>query len=131
MRNQSTSVMLNAVAVFFLTLSLTVLASAQGTPTQPQVLHNPNVHSAVQFDVSPPLSEMATEVVPESLEIEAPVRHPKLDILMGIAQRGLRPTPDGALQTTAGPAVSTNIGLNLLGVGNGFPGYSVPMPLQT
>ena len=38
---------------------------------------------------------------------------------------------DGALQTSSGPLVNTTIGLNLLGVGNGFPGYSVPDALRT
>ncbi|HET7840688.1 MAG TPA: fibronectin type III domain-containing protein, partial [Terriglobia bacterium] len=33
---------------------------------------------------------------------------------------------DGALQTTVGPLVGTTNGLNLLGVGNGFPSYTVP-----
>jgi hypothetical protein len=112
------------LAVFFLAFPPTV--PAQEAPAQPQVLHNPHVHPAVQFDVSPPLSEMATEVVPESLEIEAPVRHPKLDLLKAAAQSGRRPPKEGALQTSIGAPVNAAIGLNLLGVGKGFPAYSVP-----
>jgi hypothetical protein len=33
---------------------------------------------------------------------------------------------DGALQTSTGALVSATIGLNLLGVGNGFNGYVIP-----
>ena len=44
---------------------------------------------------------------------------------MEASQRGQQPA-DGALQTTTGPLVGATLGLNLLGVGNGFPGYSVP-----
>src|SRR5690242_893528 len=106
---------LSVLALFFLASAPMAPISAQETLTQPQVLHNPHAHQAVQFDISPPLSEMATEVVPESLEIEAPVRHPKLDLLKGAAQRGERPPKEGALQTSIGAPVNASIGLNLLG----------------
>jgi hypothetical protein len=95
---------------------------------QPKVLTNPDVHYPVHFDISAPLRQMATEVQRErGGEVEHPVLYPKLQQLMQAAQQGQKPVADGALQTaTAGPFVNASIGLNLLGVGNGFPNYSVP-----
>jgi hypothetical protein len=95
---------------------------------QPKVLTNPDVHYPVHFDISPPLRQMATEVAKErGGEVEHPVLYPKLQQLMQAAQQGQKPLPDGALQSsTSGPLVNASIGLNLLGVGNGFPNYSVP-----
>ncbi|MFZ0774547.1 MAG: Ig-like domain-containing protein [Candidatus Sulfotelmatobacter sp.] len=91
------------------------------------VLRNPQVSSAIHFDVSPPLREMAAEVSPESgeEELETPVLHPKLRLLQEAA-RSRAPREDGALQTYVAPLVSAPIGLNLLGVGKGFPNYSIP-----
>jgi hypothetical protein len=57
-------------------------------------------------------------------EQELPVKYPKLAQLM--AQRGQPAVKDGALQTPVLPLVNATLGLDLLGVGNGFPGYSVP-----
>jgi hypothetical protein len=94
---------------------------------QPKVLTNPDVHTAVHFDISPPLRQMATEVAKErGGEVEHPVLYPKLQQLMQAAAQGKKPIADGALQTTGGPLVNASVGLNLLGVGNGFPSYSVP-----
>ncbi len=102
-------------------------ASAQETPGQPQVLTNPEVNETVQFDVSPPLRDLAAEVPLQQALLLAPkVMRPKLRGLMEAAQQIQGPMVDGALQTSVGPAVSTSGGLNILGVGNGFPGYSVP-----
>jgi hypothetical protein len=100
-------------------------AWAQKTPVHSSVLTNPEVNYALQFDTSPPLRDMATAVSPQMAPHEAlPVRRPKLQQLT--AQQSQRPSEDGALQTSILPLVSASLGLNLLGVGNGFPNYTVP-----
>jgi hypothetical protein len=109
------------VAISFFPVSLAAQA-------QPKVLTNPDVHTAIHFDVSAPLRQMATQAPMErGGEVEHPVLYPKLQQLMQATQQGQKPVPDGALQTTTtGPFVNASIGLNLLGVGNGFPNYTVP-----
>ncbi|MGA3316805.1 MAG: hypothetical protein ABSC64_10255 [Candidatus Korobacteraceae bacterium] len=125
MKSRHVSLALSLVTILLLAFMPAVLASAQGTPNQPSVLTNPAVNYPIHFDVSPPLRDMATEVSPQWGFHEAPpVRYPKLQLLKEAAQRG-QAIEDGALQTSIGPLVSATIGLNLLGVGNGFPGYSV------
>ena len=113
-------------AVFLLALIPAVAVSAEKSPAQPQVLTNPDVNSPVHFDISRPLRDMATEVsVQQGAHQAPPVRYPKAQLLLDNAQRN-QAIEDGALQTQTLPPVSATIGLNLLGVGNGFPGYSVP-----
>jgi hypothetical protein len=116
-----------AVSVLSLVVTGAQRASAQEPPGRPQVLTNSEVHEAVQFDISPPLRELAAHPSPQKGLHGAPVvMRPKLQLLYRVAQQGGGPAPDGALQSEVGPSVSTSSGLNLLGVGNGFPGYSVP-----
>ena len=126
MKNRFAAVTFNLVPVILFVLAPAVVAWGQETPATPQVLTNPEVNSPQHFDVSPPLSEMATEVVPHGAQQALPTRRPKLELLKGAAQTGQGNIVDGALQTSAGPLVNTNLGLNLLGVGNGFPAYFVP-----
>ena len=100
---------------------------AQQTQGHYSVLTNPEVNHPIQFDISPPLREMATTVSAQTAPHEAlPVRRPKLQQLA--AQQGRPPSQDGALQTSSLPLVNASIDLNLLGVGNGFPNYTVPGP---
>jgi hypothetical protein len=128
MKSKFARATLSVLPLLFLMFAPGFLASAQETPAQPSVLTNPDVNHPVRFDVSRPLRDMATEVSSQVGFHEAsPVRHPKLQQLMEAARRGGKPVKDGALQTsTIGPLVSATIGLNLLGVGNGFTGYTVP-----
>src|SRR5579863_8489328 len=99
-------------------------ASAQ---SKPYVAHNPIVHSAIHFDVSPPLRDMIKEAPQRFGFHEAePVLRPKLQELMAAAKRGQQPVTDEALQASIMPQVSATLGLNLLGVGVGFPVYTVP-----
>ena len=81
------------------------------------------VGHAVAFGVSAPLREIAK--LPQrphyGFHEANPVRIPPLP--PGYRQ-GI--SVDPVEQSTAGPAANYSIGLNLLGVGNGFPGYSVP-----
>jgi hypothetical protein len=120
------NVTLRVVLLLAQILGLAVLVSAQEGPAQPGVLTHPDVNYPLQFDVSRPLRDMATEVsLPAGVHLAPPVRYPKLQQLMEAARSG-ETVEDGALQTSSGPLVSATLGLNLLGVGNGFPGYSVP-----
>ena len=127
MKSKFASVTLSVLAVLFLASVTAAPTPAQETPAQPQVLRYPEVNYAVHSDLSPPLSLMATVVSPQQGSHVAPdVRYPKLQLLTNAPQRGLGPVADGALQTSSGPLVSTTPGLDLLGIGNGFPGYAVP-----
>ncbi len=91
---------------------------AQQTPNPPMT-----VRHAEAFAISPPLSELAK--MPQTpiygFHEANPVRwvnfHPG---------RQLGPAHDPVEQDSPGPASSFSLGLNLLGVGNGFPNYSVP-----
>jgi len=124
MKGKFAGVTISLLSALVLALVPAVLAVAQ---EKPEVLRNPEVSYPVHFDVSPPLSEMAKEATPrQGLHLAPAVRYPKLDLLQEAAQRGQAPVADGALQTSFGPLVGATLGLNLLGVGNGFPGYSVP-----
>jgi hypothetical protein len=126
MKSKFVGVVLSVLSAFFLVLLPAVPAAAQGKKTQPMVFHNPEVSRPIHSDISRPLRDMAKEVEPEpGFHEENAVRYPKLELLQEAARRGLQPA-DGALQTSSGPLVSASVGLNLLGVGNGFPGYSVP-----
>ena len=107
-------------------LATTVKLPAQNSPSYPVVLTSPTIHTPIHFDISPPLRDMATEVPSQAGFHEAsPVKYPHLQQLMNAAKNGTQ-REDGALQKTVGPPVNATVGLNLLGVGNGFPGYSVP-----
>ncbi len=126
MKSKSAVSKLSVCAIFWLTLMIAVLTSAQETAAKPAVLTSPDVNYPLHFDVSRPLRDMATEVSsPAGAHVAPPVRYPKLQLLKEAAQGG-QAMEDGAIQTSSGPLVSAIVGLNLLGVGNGFPGYSVP-----
>src|SRR5271167_430435 len=83
----------------------------------------PTVNHAAGFGVSAPLREIAKLPQPPHYGFHEanPVRIPPLP--PGYRQGT---SVDPVEQSTAGPAAYYSIGLNLLGVGNGFPGYSVP-----
>jgi len=116
-----------ALSVLCLAFLCALPASAQNRRSQPNVAHNPIVHSAIHFDVSPPLRELVKEVPPQFGFHEAePVLRPKLQSLMAAAKRGQRPVTDGVWQRYILPQISATLGLNLLGVGTGFPGYTDP-----
>lgn len=107
-----------------LAVLVSICAVAQQSST-PNLLTNPEVNQPIQFDISRPLRDMATEVAPQiGFHAASPVRYPHLEQLMQSAQQS-QPS-DGALQTQPVAPVAATVGLNLLGVGSGFPGYSVP-----
>ena len=96
---------------------------ARKLPVHPSVLTNPEVNYAVQSDISPPLRDMAAALSPQTPQA-LPVRHPKLQQLT--VQQSQQPSADGAMQTSVLPLVNASVNLNLLGLGNGFPNYTVP-----
>src|SRR5260370_825374 len=107
------------------TLSIGLCCFPVSAGAQAKVLTTPDVNYPIQFDISPPLRDIATQSPSQmGFHLAPPVRHPKQEQLMQAAQQGKQPAADGALQTTSAPPVNATIGLNLLGVGNGFPGYS-------
>jgi hypothetical protein len=127
MRRGAAHATFSIFVIYCLVLMSVIPSAGQRKSTQPKVLRNPDVRYPVYFDVSPPLSEMAKEAAPQpGLHLAPPVLYPKQQLLDQAAQLGQAPVKDGALQKSVGPLVSATIGLNLLGVGNGFPGYSVP-----
>jgi hypothetical protein len=102
-----------------LVVGLLVLCGLQ-LAAQDSASPEPTVRQAVGFAVSPPLRDLAKlPRAPQYGVHEAlPVRRiPKRDF--GVAV-------DPVEQNTTRPSTSFTIGLNLLGVGNGFPGYTVP-----
>lgn len=128
MKSKLATIAVSVLTITFLALMPAVLASAQETSAHPMVLTNPDVNYPVHFDISPPLRDMATQVsLQEGAHAALPVKYPKLQQLMEAARGGQEPVSGGALQSSSsGPLVSATLGLNLLGVGNGFPGYTVP-----
>lgn len=107
---------ISALLIFGLSATCAPLMWAQATAT------NPQVNGAIHFDVSSPIRELAATVAPQS---GAKQVHPVMSKgkMNGAGQTA---TVDGALQTAFAPPVSATVGLNLLGVGNGFNGYTVP-----
>jgi hypothetical protein len=99
-----------------------VVAQSSSAPSS-----RPAVNQPVAFGISPPLSELAKEHPSQpryGFHQAEPVLYPKLTKLMEMVGRG---TPMvGALQKLIMPATSIVPGLNLLGVGTGFPNYQVP-----
>ncbi len=84
------------------------------------------VVKAARHAVAPPLSQMKSIPAPSA---EMNSRDDDDDRLLIHGPRGTSPAPDSVLQgpnqaTPGAATLSTNSGLNILGVGNGFPGYS-------
>ena len=99
------------LAMGALVLCGTPLFAAQNTP-QPQ----PILQHAVAFAAG----HVTTSETPQmfSLHLAEPVRR--------IAKPHVGPTMDPALQRTGNQTSEFNQGFSVMGVGNGFPGYSVP-----
>jgi hypothetical protein len=103
------------------------LLLAGGSFSWSQGQSHPVVVKAIKHAVAPPLSQMESIPAPSgqtsSLDDD--------DRLLIHGPRATRPAPDSVLQgpdqTPLSPALSTlstDSGLNILGVGNGFPGYT-------
>jgi hypothetical protein len=125
MKSKFAAAALRVLPVLLLALA-SVRTRAHDPSDHPEVLNNPTVNLPIQFDISPPLRDLAAQAAPQAGFHAPAVMRPKLQLLNKIAAQGGAPAPDAGLQTTVGPLVSTTFGLNLLGVGNGFPNYTVP-----
>lgn len=119
MHKRISAFLVPALSVLCLGLTGAFPASAQ----EGGVLRNPEVTHAVRFAISIPVRDMKKSGAPQyGLHLAEPVRYPKQELL----KRAQGSTEDGALQLIGGPEVAANIGINILGVGNGFPNYHVP-----
>ncbi len=104
------------------------LSSAQNKPAQPNVAHNATANQATRFDISPPLRSLAASQGEAGFgfHLASPPMQPKRALLQANSQRQQLTINDAVAQSrTTIPATAT-LGLNLLGVGVGFPGYTVP-----
>ena len=126
--NRNTFLSLCACALA-LSLLLCVSVSAQSNAAQPSVLNKANFNRAVHSDISPPLRDLiASQPVSVFGYHEAsPALKPKLQqqLQFSDAQRGLASAQANAAQQNLAPVVAT-VGANVLGVGVGFHGYTVP-----
>jgi len=85
---------------------------------QPEVLSNAVVREPIHFDVSPPLTELLTQVpAQQGTRVMHPPLQPKLDKLKAAAGKGA-PGVSAAPSATPGPLISATIGLSFEGVGN-------------
>ena len=108
------SVVTLSLLALLLTCEMTVVAQDNTSPES-------TVRQAVRFAVSAPVSELAKLPQPlrSGVHEALPVRRiPKRDF--GVA---VDPVEQNTVFT---PSVDYSLGLDFLGVGNGFPGYVVP-----
>ena len=111
-----------------LALFLSVSMSAQDDAAQPGVITNAEFNRALHFDVSPPLRDLIASqpISVFGYHLAKPALRPKLQKqLQFAAQRGEAAVePDGNVRLLA--PVSAAVVVDVLGVGIGFHGYSVP-----
>jgi hypothetical protein len=120
MKNNKRVLCSSAGAIFTLILAAlcALPAAAQKTPTRPQVLSNAVVNKPMQFDVSRPLAELATEAPAQpGIRLKHAPRQPKLQQLTSV-QQNHGAGAAAALQSLSVPAISATIGLSFEGVGN-------------
>jgi hypothetical protein len=107
-----------SLSVLCLAVTCAVPAAAQQTSTQPQVLSNAVANQPMQFDVSPPLAELANEA--PALQVlrmmHAPMQ-PKLQQLTGARQSQVEGAT-AAIQPWNDHHNGATIGLSFEGVGN-------------
>jgi hypothetical protein len=126
-RNASLSLCALALAILLL---FCVSMAAQNNAAQAGVLTKSEFNRAVYSDVSPPLRDLINSqpVSPFGFHEASPALKPKLQKqLQFAAQRGVSTAAvnnNAAVQNLA--PVSATIGVNILGVGLGFHGYTVP-----
>jgi hypothetical protein len=101
------------LAACALLLSMPMIAQNNSSPA-------PTVTHAVKFAVSPPLRELAKLPQPAQYGFH------EVNPLGRIPMKEFGKVVDPVEQSFAGPASNYSLGLNFLGVGNGFPNYSVP-----
>src|SRR5438105_11034193 len=104
------------------------LASAVPASAQP-VLTNPQVNEAIQSDVSPPAGALVLKAAarPNSMRETQDSLRPKLPHLMDAAREAVAGAPaPSPRKAPSAPSLPISIGVNVLGVGVGFPNYFVP-----
>jgi hypothetical protein len=107
-----------SLCVLGLTVMGAIQARAQRGPAQPQVLSNAAVNEPIQFDVSPPLRDLPTEVLPQGgVQLINPPLRPKLSQLKQAAQQGGTAFSAAPQASPSRPISPPNIGLNFDGVG--------------
>src|SRR4051794_8850981 len=115
---------LTQIALLSIGLAATVPARAQ------QVLTNPEVNEAIQSDVSPPVGALVLKASAAGSASTAEAqesRRRKLPQLLDAARKGaLAPASAGPRKAASSLSLPVSIGVNVLGVGNGFPNYFVP-----
>src|SRR5271166_3018122 len=107
------------LCTFMLTLCVLLLCGLSVT-AQDNSSAMPIVNHASSFAVSAPLREIAK--LPQAPQYGFHEVNP----IHRIPMKDFGHAVDPVEQSTAGPAANYPIGLDFLGVGNGFPGYSVP-----
>src|SRR5271165_1371070 len=107
------------LCTFMLTLCVLLLCGLSVT-AQDNSSAMPIVNHASSFAVSAPLREIAK--LPQAPQYGFHEVNP----IHRIPMKDFGHAVDPVEQSTAGPAANYSIGLDFLGVGNGFPGYSVP-----
>jgi hypothetical protein len=104
------------------------LAAAFSVAAQ-QTLYNPEVNEAIQSDVSPPVGALVLKAGANAGSGDAQEsRRPKLQKLLDAA-RDAAAAPvvtKPPRKAAAAASLPISIGVNVLGVGNGFPNYFVP-----
>jgi hypothetical protein len=115
-RKRISMFIVSTLAVLCLVFMCTVPVAAQAGP-QPQVLSNAVVNQPLQFDISPPLRDLAAKApAPQGVRVIRPLLQPKLDKLKAAVQQG-EPAGGSALAPSAGAPLSATIGLNFDGIG--------------
>jgi hypothetical protein len=115
-RKRISMFIVSTLAVLCLVFMCTVPVAAQAGP-QPQVLSNAVVNQPLQFDISPPLRDLAAKApAPQGVRVIRPHLQPKLDKLKAAVQQG-EPAGGSALAPSAGAPLSATIGLNFDGIG--------------
>lgn len=120
---------LSASALLLSSLLLTsVVSLAQENTSQAGVTTKSFSAQATHFDVSPPLRDLIkTQSVPAfGYHAASPPLRPKLAKQLAFNKQNLAPVVDGALQTDVTTPATATVGVNVLGVGVGFDGYTVP-----
>src|ERR1035441_126652 len=104
------------------------ISYAQGPAVNPSVLTNPNVNTAIHSDTSQPLRDLALmQTVPLGEEVEHDVLLPKLAKQLAFTDANVRPaTMAGTIPLGPLAPTTATVGVDVLGVGVGFLGYTVP-----
>jgi hypothetical protein len=117
-----------SILCLFALLLTCAFSSAQENTAQVGVLNKAEFNRATHFDVSPPLRELLKQQSTSGVfgyHAASPPLRPKLQKQLGFAAtrqvEGLTQTSQQTL-----PPVAATVGANVLGVGVGFHGYTVP-----